>query len=300
MNNQVHRFYEIEQNKLLLDFEKIALFTQHPTSLGSFRESRLRQYLREFTPKQLSMGTGFVSVCETSNVVCDTQSRQVDCLVFDETKRHPDLRTNDYVIVRPEAMYAAIEVKSALTLYKKKGQGSSCSAEFPFKDGRQSYRWEGTLVDAFRNIQSVATTIASSKKGHFLGIFGYSSGFDLSTLYDALNSGELLKQLNIRHINELPAAVCVPSNYLINFSPYDFLEVAPHHDPYVSFMNTIKTMNNSSAYPLQFFTNYYLNQITYSLTGEQLPGGGLNSNASQGVKIRREHFRLNSAGYEDQ
>lgn len=90
------RFYEIEQEKMLLDFEKISLFTEHPTSLGTFRESRLRQYLREFTPRQLSMGTGFVSSFPHSNAgVSENQSRQIDCLVFDESKRHPELRTDD-------------------------------------------------------------------------------------------------------------------------------------------------------------------------------------------------------------
>jgi hypothetical protein len=300
MSDPVHRFYEIEQQKLLLDFEKIALFTRHPTSLGTFRESRLRQYLREFTPKQLSMGTGFVAVSKNAGVVCDTQSRQIDCLVFDETKRHPDLRTDDYVIVRPEAMYAAIEVKSELTLYKKKGPKSGVSKDFPFRDGDQSYRWEGTLIDSFQNIKSVADNMPLIKKGYFSGVFGYSSNFSLKTLYLALHSGELQKQLNIRHIDELPPAICVPGKYFVNFSPYDFLESSPHHDPYVSFMNTIEAMGNSTAFPLQFFTNFYLNQISYSLTSEQPLGGGLNSSASDAVLITRQHFRLNSEGYEDQ
>ena len=60
--DEIIRYYEIEQSKLLLDFEKVALFTDHSTSLGSFRERRLRQYIREFTPSQLSVDTGFVSM----------------------------------------------------------------------------------------------------------------------------------------------------------------------------------------------------------------------------------------------
>lgn len=39
-------FYEIEQEKMLLDFRKIELFTRHPGSRGTFRERRLKQYLR--------------------------------------------------------------------------------------------------------------------------------------------------------------------------------------------------------------------------------------------------------------
>jgi len=300
MSSPVHRFYEIEQQKLFLDFEKIALFTRHPTSLGTFRESRLRQYLREFTPKQLSMGTGFVAVCKSVGVICDSQSRQIDCLVFDETKRHPELRTDDYVIVRPEAMYAAIEVKSELTFYKQKGPKSGVNEEFPFFDGTQSYRWAGTLVDSFQNIKSVADNRPGTNKGYFSGIFGYSATFSLDTLYSAFRNGELQEQLNIQHIDELPPAICVPGKYLINFSPYDFLEKSPHHDPYVSFMNTIAVMDNSAAYPLQFFTNFYLNQISYSLTAERALSGGLSSNASDMVRITREHFRLSSKGHEDQ
>ncbi|WP_175853466.1 DUF6602 domain-containing protein [Burkholderia anthina] len=119
MNHSAKRFYEIEQQKLFLDFERIALFTKHPASLGTFRESRLRQYLRDFTPKQLSMGTGFVSAFDTQAESGEfTQSRQIDCLEFDETQRHPELQADGYVIIRPEALFAAVEIKSNLTLYK--------------------------------------------------------------------------------------------------------------------------------------------------------------------------------------
>jgi hypothetical protein len=106
--DEIIRYYEIEQSKLLLDFEKVALFTEHPTSLGSFRERRLRQFLREFTPSQLSVHTGFVSDWNpNSGKIVDRQSRQVDCLVFDAQTLRPLLQTDDYAIILPQALYAA-------------------------------------------------------------------------------------------------------------------------------------------------------------------------------------------------
>lgn len=301
MSDQVHRFYEIEQQKLLLDFEKISLFTRHPTSLGSYRESRLRQYLRDFTPRQLTLGTGFISVCTTNGLVSDSQSRQIDCLVFDETRRHPELRTDDYVIVRPEAVYAAIEIKSDLTFYKQKGQSSIPCDDFPFVGDGQSYRWAGTLVDALQNIKSVETNrIVSATKGYFSGIFGYSASFSLSTLFWALDCGQLQKQLHIDHVDALPHAICVPGKFLIHFSPYDFVETSAHHDPNISFMNTITATKSSAAYPLQFFTNFYLAQITYSLTSEISGNSGLSSSGSDVIGICRQNFELCSSGHEDQ
>lgn len=238
--NSTHRFYEIEQQKLLLDFEKVSLFTSHPTSLGTFRESRLRQYLRDFTPKQLSMGTGFISACEQDGIVSDRQSRQVDCLVFDESQRHPELRTDDYVIIRPEALFAAIEVKSELTFYKQVSKKDSDPKDFPLTRDNEKFRWAGTLIDALKNIKSIVDVMPHDNRRFFCGVFGYSSSFDLNTLYNALDNGDIQKQLGLTHIDEFPSAICVPDKYFINFSPYDFLESAPHHDSSTSFMNVIQ------------------------------------------------------------
>jgi hypothetical protein len=298
--NSTYRFYEIEQQKLLLDFEKISLFTSHPSSLGTFRESRLRQYLRDFTPKQLSMGTGFISLFETEGMVFDRQSRQVDCLVFDETRRHPELRTDDYVIIRPEAFFAAIEVKSDLTFYKQICPKGGNESDYPLSALHERFRWAGTLMDALRNIKSIVEVMPAENHRYFTGVFGYKASFDFQSLYRALDNGEIQRQIGLNHIDELPMSVCVPGKFLIHFSPYDMMESAPHHDSYSSFMNVFTPLAESAAYPLQFFTIHYLNQIGAALTGEVISAGGLNSGKSPGVGVWRQRFDLNSEGHEDQ
>ena len=132
--DEIIRYYEIEQSKLLLDFEKVALFTDHSTSLGSFRERRLRQYIREFTPSQLSVDTGFVSMWKRdSGKIADARSRQIDCLVFDAHTVRPLLQTDDYAIISPEAFYAAIEVKSSLTFFREMSGTDIVSPEYPLQ-----------------------------------------------------------------------------------------------------------------------------------------------------------------------
>lgn len=302
MKYSTKRFYEIEQQKLLLDFEKVALFTQHPTSLGTFRENRLRQYLRDFTPRHLSLGTGFISEFDDHGSLV-AQSRQIDCMVFDENRYHPELRTEDYAIIRPEAFFAAIEIKSELTFYKRKPKSDEEKERFFHERfGSEKFLWAGTLIDAIVNIKSINDAVKSRQRNCFLAVFGYSSSFKPLDLFRALANGEIQKQLGIEHIDQLPQSICVPGKHTICISPYDMTETAPHHEPYTSFMNVVESGPQSPAYPLQFFSVHYLNQIAFALNNEPVKRGGLNDGSSEGagIKIWRDHFRLSSKGYEDQ
>lgn len=185
------KFYEIEQQKLLLDFEKIALFTSHPTSLGTYRERRLREYLRDFTPMQLSLTTGFVvDGSPETGFVSGRMSRQIDCLVYDSTRLHPELRTDDYVVIRPQALFAAIEVKSSLTFYQQAMEKGGDPSKYPLQKLGKHFRWAGTLVDALENIKSIKD-VCARKQGVFFGVFGYSANFDWRKVYEALDCGEL-------------------------------------------------------------------------------------------------------------
>jgi len=267
--NAIAAFYEIEQGKLLLDFQKFRLFTQHPGSIGTFRERRLRQYLREVTPSRLSVGTGFVShwIPKSGNIV-DAQSRQIDCLIHDETQNAPYLRTEDYAIIRPEALFASIEVKSRLTFYRQRAPNDDVSTEFPLKgtDGRR-YRWSGTMVEALENIKSIVDTCGASQYATFSAVFSYELDFQLETLYQALDNAELQTQIGIKHVDELPAIVCVPGVAVVVLSGRDMFESAPHHDQYTSFFNVMESTEKSAGYPLQFFTTYYyLESAEFSVT----------------------------------
>jgi hypothetical protein len=299
--DEIIRYYEIEQSKLLLDFEKIALFTKHPTSLGSFRESRLRQFLREFTPSQLTVDTGFVSVWEPhSGRITDSQSRQIDCLVFDAQTVRPLLQTDDYAIISPEALYAAIEVKSSLTFFRQSSGTKTVSPDYPLGGGYQdSYRWAGTMVEALKNIASLAKVTGEKSYGTFQGVFAYNIEFDWNALYHAFDNNEIQRQLSISHVDQLPAAICVPGELIITFSPYDITEQAPHHDDSASFFNLLKATEMHPAYPLQFFATHYTNQINHKLTRRKPDSGGLLSAAGASVGLWSHHFDLNSEGYED-
>lgn len=295
------RYYELEQQKLLLDFEKVALFTKHPTSLGTFRERRLRQYLREFTPMQLSLSTGFVVDANPAiDAIAERVSRQIDCLVYDETRRHPELRTEDYVVIRPEAMFAAIEVKSTLTFYQEEMKNKDDTAKYPLERFGKKFRWAGTLVDALINIKSIKDVCTEGSKA-FFAVFGYTANFDWKVLHQALDNRELQQQLGLNHVDDFPPVLCVPGKFLINISPYDWLEHNPHHDPSVSHFNALIATDEAPAYPLQFFTTYFLNSVGAALNGTVPQRGGINSGISSGsVGMYGHHFDLNSEGYEDQ
>ena len=183
--NLISAFYEIEQQHLLLDFKKIELFTRHPGSIGTYRERRLRQYLRDNTPNQLTIGSGFISKSlPLSGKVVDSQSRQVDCLVFDELKHVPHLKTDDYTIVNPESLYAAIEIKSNLTFFRQFAPSNGISDDYPFKDSNgKVYRWAGSMVDALNNIKSVCDACEGPPEAVLMGVFSYGLEFKLGTLF---------------------------------------------------------------------------------------------------------------------
>lgn len=72
---------------------------------GRFKEVLLMNYLRKVLPKNVSVGTGFVSGDEITS--------QIDIIIYDN--RIPTLFSEgDFVIALPESIYGIIEVKSKL------------------------------------------------------------------------------------------------------------------------------------------------------------------------------------------
>jgi len=266
--NKIYQFYEIEQSKLLLDFEKIALFTKHPGSLGAFREARLRKYLKDLTPGALSVGSGFVSVWDD-----------------------------------PNSIYAGVEVKSSLTFFKQYAKKGESHQEYPLGPEEGKFRWAGTMIDAMRNIASlkgICDLIPEVSQGVFFGVFSFNIEFDVHNLYHALDNGEIQLQLGIRHVDELPGLISVPNRVCVLFSGWDMLERSPHHDVTTSFMNVIESVEPNRAYPLQFFSTMFTNQIRSKFSHRTPDVGGLFSMKGVATKISRWHFDLNSEGYEDQ
>lgn len=294
--DQIHRFYEIEQHKLLLDFEKIGLFTGHPGTLGSFREARLRQYIRDLTPEALVVGSGFVSTwTKGSGRVVDSQSRQIDCLVHDRRRSVPLLTATDFAIIEPRALYAAVEIKSSFTFHREYAKPGSKPEEYPLGGDNDRYRWTGTLVEAMQNIAALKAVCAASPGSDyatFLGVFAYQLTFDLSTLYAALDNGEIQLQLGITHIDQLPGSICVPGRAMVCFSGWDIFEPAAHHDPYTSFMNEIESAGAHIRLPAAVLLDDVPCTGPVEARGSRSGPGGLFSAVGATARIWSHHSTL--------
>ena len=78
-------------------------------SSGIFRESLLRNFLTTVLPQSVSVDSGFVYGFDQVQ-----NSRQIDILVWDSGRHAAVYRTREFVIVPPEAVIAAISVKTTL------------------------------------------------------------------------------------------------------------------------------------------------------------------------------------------
>lgn len=302
-SDDIHAFYAIEQTKLQLDFAKIGLFTKHPGTLGAFREARLREYIRQLTPGAISVESGLVAEWNKgSGRIVDKHSRQIDLLVFDRTQTTPLLDTSDFVIIEPRSLFAAIEVKSTLTMYRETQPAGGADKNYPLGAPGKRWRWAGTMIDAIRNIATLVKLCVRSgfDKAPFLSVFAYDIAFEPRILFGALDNNEIQLQLDIKHVDELPGSICVPGRVMILFGGWDMFEKMPHHDVHTSFMNMVEAMPSHPAYPLQLFSTMYKNQVQRKLTGREPDHAGLFSASNAVIGSWSKHFDLNSSGYEDQ
>jgi hypothetical protein len=99
----------------------------HHPSLGLYKERLLMSIISQFVPKRYDVGTGFVifptarqflnGVPEAYDVLNSADhvvSRQCDIIVFDANEFPVIFRDGDFVVVRPEAVRAIVEVKGSL------------------------------------------------------------------------------------------------------------------------------------------------------------------------------------------
>lgn len=294
-------FYAIEQSKLFLEFKKITLFTKHGPTLGAYRESILRDYLRTFTAESLHIKSGFVvnnnaALCEE---LSDHQTKQIDCMVYNPNSYVPLLHTKEFAVIQAESLYAAIEVKSALTFYKQEHPQKSTvrDNDHPLGGGyRPAYRWAGTLVDALLNIKSIADAAYSTNQNYFTAILAYKSTFDPILLFDALDNEELQLQLSISHLSQLPEYICIPGHSLTHLGPKTiFGEYAPP-PPFVSCFDLMKTCPEHDTLPLAFFTAAYSHNISHKLNPDQSVSPAVFDPAPGPVKILCKEFPLNAEG----
>lgn len=80
----------------------------HGPSIGVGHEVLLRSFLRDYLPKWVSIGHGFVRGNDGA------MSNQTDLIIYNSTYYAPLYRIEDFVIIPPEALIASVEVKTKL------------------------------------------------------------------------------------------------------------------------------------------------------------------------------------------
>jgi len=80
----------------------------HWQSVGEWKESALRAVLRRHLPKNAAIGRGFV-------IADEGPSTQIDILIYD-TNAPVLFQDGDFVLIPPDGLKAAIEVKSSLNI----------------------------------------------------------------------------------------------------------------------------------------------------------------------------------------
>lgn len=297
----VSRYYQIELEKLRGEYEKISIFTKHPSTLGLFREQLLKDYVRKFIPNFLSLNSGFVS--DYKNAEKDrvhlSQTRQIDLIVYDENYYSPFLRTSEFSIIEPEGLYAAIEIKSSLTFHKSYGgdiKTSEASPEFPFEDGDRYYRWSGTLIGALENIRSISSLTNQYRQNVFYGIFAYESKVNFDNFFMALDNYEVQEQLGIKHIDEVPPYICVLNGELVYFGRTSFFEaeIEGRYDTTQTEMTYIGVGEDNKGLPLQFFTTALKVNVDYFLSKKKPHKSGLYTAGLGKIETWNHHFDLAS------
>lgn len=111
---------------------KVNLLTQilkgaHYPSIGRYKEKLLAKLISEYIPKTFEVGTGFVlfpvekkfknkppNGFDPLNMSAHIISKQCDILVYDAGSVPVIFKDDDFVVLRPEAVKAVIEVKGSL------------------------------------------------------------------------------------------------------------------------------------------------------------------------------------------
>jgi Domain of unknown function (DUF6602) len=119
-------FYSADAEALQVKYRQIEHLiglSHHSGSEGTYCEVLLKEFLRRTLPRHVSVDTGFirrVSDTDWSQKLAalprdaPIATPQLDIIVHDTEKYAPLFRSEDFVVVLPEAVRAAIEVKKSL------------------------------------------------------------------------------------------------------------------------------------------------------------------------------------------
>lgn len=288
-------FYEIEEQRLLDEAKKVSLFTNHPSTLGQYREDLLRDYLKKFTPDFYTVKSGFIADTQgTSNdQLFNDQTRQIDFLVYNKNNDVPFFETENFAIVRPNSTFAAIEIKSNLTLYKKslKRDDGSINEDAEGYFGKD-FIYEGTLIDAMKNILSISKIAHKYNQNLFTGIFAYEANFAPMKIFNALDFQEIQYQLGITKIHELPFCICVPRNFFVMIGLQDMFDPDGEAAFGQGYFNLVRAISGNTIMPLQFFTNTYYQNVQFALNSKKSEGGGIFGVSLGETKIFSKYFDL--------
>lgn len=267
----------------------IEALTNHPTTVGTFRERILINYIRCFVPPMFKVKTGFIGGFNGNET-----SKQIDVIIYEALTSVPYYENDDFVIVRPESVVAALEVKSTLTLYQSKDSGN----------------YEGTLMDAFANIKS-ASDACGNIAGYFYGVICFDHNFKAQNIYDALDSSAPQKQLGVTSIVDVPKIICDINRFCACITHEDIFD-GTSGDSSLSYFALLSNdghmdKDSSKVFPLRFFTVFLLNFIKSKMSSSpQFDELGIHSigknDSGGGVKLSTfdHHFDLDSSKMEGQ
>ena len=104
------KYFRLVSEELLIKLNQVKQFiTKHNTTIGTLTEEAIRDFLKKYLPKSVSVEQGFVM--STDGQI----SKQCDILIYDSIRYAPFYRLNDIVIVPADSVLAVIEVKTTLT-----------------------------------------------------------------------------------------------------------------------------------------------------------------------------------------
>lgn len=182
-------FFESISNEVEGKFRRVShLLKKSNQKSGEFHEQILRSTLSNFLSNRFTVRTGYMWLND------NTQSKQIDILIIDENYPFAYLfKDEDFVIVRPEAVVAVIEVKTIL-------------------NGQQ-------FIQAFENIHS-AKQVKMKALGHYGNILGCIFGYETSSNLNNKSLEKLFTKPQIARYFDIESALWPDTIFYFKKSTY--------------------------------------------------------------------------------
>ena len=184
-------FYSQEEKALHERYnlvEKIIGRNHHNLSVGIFCENLVKEYIRKNLPQGLSVDSGFIHYIPNNAPVFPVATPQIDIIIYDDSCYPPLVRTNEFVVVEPKAVHAAIEVKKNLT----------------------SKNLYSAIKNTSESLQFALHSNQISLDGFFTGIFAFSSSIGKEAICQVLKNA---KDDDLM----LPNAICILKKILLTY-----------------------------------------------------------------------------------